>query len=255
MEDFVRPGSIVRRIWSDADCVLFVFAGSAAEFALSRAVDWLFVTGRLPSDPIGRFFSTAAYAQRIVLGDATEAGCAIDEIRRAHQAVERLRGERIPDWAHRDVLYMLVDYSARAFERLHRPLRPVEREGMYATFRRFGEALEIPGLPADYEAWEQDRSRSLERHLEYSPLTRRLYAAYRRQLGTWRYLLLLQLQAAIVPEHVSRLLGLAPAALAAPLLPVYAGLRRTPARTLVHRALIPPEHLAAVSRLDRPAAG
>lgn len=255
MEDFVRPGSIVRRVWSDADCVLFVFAGSAAEFALSRAVDWLFVTGRLPHDPIGRFFSTAAYAQHIVLGDMVDAERTIGQIRRAHEAVERRRGERIPDWAHRDVLYMLIDYSSRAFERLHRPLEPSEREETYATFRRFGEALEIPGLPPDYETWKQDRFRSLERHLEYGPLTRRLYAAYRRQLGVWRYLLLLQLQAAIVPERVSRLLGLAPPAIAAPLLPVYAGLRRTPARTLVHRALIPSAHLAAVSRLDRPAAG
>ncbi|MDQ3244245.1 MAG: DUF2236 domain-containing protein, partial [Gemmatimonadota bacterium] len=43
--------------------VLLVFAGSAAEFALNRAVDWLFFTGELPRDPIGRLFSTAAYSQ------------------------------------------------------------------------------------------------------------------------------------------------------------------------------------------------
>ena len=59
MRDFVRRGSVVRRIWGNGDMVLLVFAGSAAEFALNRAVDWLFFTGKLPGDPIGRLFATA----------------------------------------------------------------------------------------------------------------------------------------------------------------------------------------------------
>ena len=94
--------------------VLLVFAGSAAEFALNRAVDWLFFTGKLPGDPIGRLFVTASYAQQIVFADVSTASRALDRIRAAHQAVEHQRGQRIPDWAHRDVLYMLIDYSERA---------------------------------------------------------------------------------------------------------------------------------------------
>ena len=43
--DFVRPGSVVRRIWGNGDMVLLIFAGAAAEFALNRAVDW-----NLPDD-------------------------------------------------------------------------------------------------------------------------------------------------------------------------------------------------------------
>ena len=54
---------ITRRIWGDGDAVLMVFAGAAAEFALSRAVDWLFVTGNLPKDPVGRLFSTVSYSR------------------------------------------------------------------------------------------------------------------------------------------------------------------------------------------------
>ncbi len=54
MTDFVGRDSIVRRIWGDGDMVLLIFAGSAAEFALNRAVDWLFFPGKLPDDPIGR---------------------------------------------------------------------------------------------------------------------------------------------------------------------------------------------------------
>jgi hypothetical protein len=45
-KDFVVKGSIVREIWGSSDTVLLVFAGSAAEFALNRSVDWLYFTGR-----------------------------------------------------------------------------------------------------------------------------------------------------------------------------------------------------------------
>jgi len=65
--DFVERNSIVRRIWGDPDLVLLIFAGSAAEFALNRSVDWLFFTGEIPRDPVGRLFSTVRYAQDIVL--------------------------------------------------------------------------------------------------------------------------------------------------------------------------------------------
>jgi hypothetical protein len=69
VRDFVDPGSIVRTIWGDPDLVLLIFAGSAAEFALNRAVDWLFFMGEIPRDPIGRLFSTVRYAQEIVFVD------------------------------------------------------------------------------------------------------------------------------------------------------------------------------------------
>ena len=49
---FVHPSSIVRKIWGSGDTILFIFAGAAAEFALNKAVDWLYFTGRLPSDPV-----------------------------------------------------------------------------------------------------------------------------------------------------------------------------------------------------------
>ena len=66
MEYFVDKRSIVRKIWGKSDTVLFVFAGASAEFALNKAVDWLYFTGRLPADPLGRLFSTVMYAREIV---------------------------------------------------------------------------------------------------------------------------------------------------------------------------------------------
>ena len=42
MELFVEINSIVRKIWGKSDTVLFIFAGASAEFALNKAVDWLY---------------------------------------------------------------------------------------------------------------------------------------------------------------------------------------------------------------------
>src|ERR1700755_3220289 len=100
---FVQPGSIVRKIWGKSDTVLFIFAGAAAEFALNKAVDWLYFTGRLPADPLGRLFSTVAYARRIIFSDDNAALRAIDQITNIHKDVEKNRGAQIPDWAYRDV--------------------------------------------------------------------------------------------------------------------------------------------------------
>ncbi len=119
--------------------VLLVFAGSAAEFALNRAVDWLFFTGTLPRDPIGRLFRTVRYAQAIAFADPVAARLALAQIRQVHGAIERARGYPIPSWAHRAVLYMLIDYSARAAAALSGPLRRDQEEALYADFRRIGE--------------------------------------------------------------------------------------------------------------------
>lgn len=134
-DPFVAYDSVVRRIWGDGDIMLFVFAGAAAEFALNRAVDWLFFTGSLPADPMARLFSTARFVKEIVFVEASVAHDTMARIHRIHQAVERERGERIPDWAHRDVLYLLIDYSERAFALLHRPLTTDEKDELYSTLR------------------------------------------------------------------------------------------------------------------------
>ena len=252
LEAFVRPGSIVRRIWSDVDLVLLVFAGAAAEFALNRAVDWLFFTGKLPADPLGRLFSTAAYAQRIALADRAGAERTLAAIRAAHAAVERERGAQIPDWAHRDVLYLLVDYSERAYASLYHPLNAAEQTELWGVFRRVGLGLGIAELPRHYADWQVDRERHLGRDLTYSEHTAALYASYRRHLGPWRYALLRQVQAVLVPEGVRCSLALPRRTWLRGLLPLYLALTGLGLRSALQRALIPPEHLAAVQSLERP---
>jgi uncharacterized protein (DUF2236 family) len=248
--DFVHRGSVVRRIWGDGDIVLLVFAGSAAEFALNRAVDWLFFTGKLPSDPIGRLFITASYAQQIVFADELTALRTLDRIRAAHEAVERQRAQPIPDWAHRDVLYMLIDYSERAHELLAGPLSAAEQTELYDVFYRVGTGLRIPGLPSSYTRWRADRECHLRRDLLMSDGTEGLYAEYRKQLGPWRYRLLSSLQAILVPDHVRGLLALPSAGWLRPLLRVYPILVRAGLRPIIQRLLMPARYLAAVRGLD-----
>ncbi len=250
MPPFVNPGSIVRSIWADTDTILFVFAGSAAEFALNRAVDWLFYTGRLPDDPLGRLFSTARFAQDIVFADQSTARRTLDRIREVHQAVERSRGQEIPAWAHRDVLYMLIDYSERAFERLRRPLTDAERAELYEVFRRVGEGLAIPELPATYEAWRVDRQLHLERDLVRSDLSDALYARYRLHLGRWRYEVLLGVQSLLVPDPVRHLLGLSRRRGIGPALWAYQATVGLGLRRHVQRLIMPPAVLPQIRRMD-----
>src|SRR3982750_3405051 len=122
MSLFVDENSVVRKIWGKSDTVLFIFAGAAAEFALNKAVDWLYFTGKLPSDPLGRLFSTVRYARKIVFASTEQAHGAIDSLRQIHTAVEKSRGATIPDWAYRDVLFMLIHYSIAAYELLEKKL-------------------------------------------------------------------------------------------------------------------------------------
>ena len=230
--------------------MLLVFAGSAAEFALNREVDWLFFTGKLPNDPIGRLFATASYAQEIVFADELTAGATLDRIRTIHHSVERARGQSIPDWAHRDVLYMLIDYSERAHELLARRMTPKEQDELYDVFYRVGMGLNIPDLPPSYAAWRRDREHHLRQDLTCSDGTTALYAQYRSHLGPWRYLLLLRIQAILAPEHVRALLGLRCAEWLRPVLGMYPILVRAGLRSVVQRLLMPSRYLGAVRELD-----
>ena len=253
MRDFVQSHSIVRTVWGNSDIILLIFAGSAAEFALNRAVDWLFFTNQIPRDPIGRLFSTVRYAQEIVFVDEATAQRTLDRISAIHHAVERQRGQKIPEWAFRDVLYMLVDYSERAYELLYRPLTLAERQEMFAAFRRVGAGMHIPDLPETYAAYQADRHRHLDRDLAFSRYTDLLYKEYRRHLGAWRYELLLHVQSLLVPEQVLRLLRLRRSPLLSHALWLYRIFDELQLRSLVQWALLPPRYLDEVRQMERAA--
>ena len=155
MEYFVDKHSVVRQIWGKADTILFIFAGASAEFALSKAVDWLYFTGRLPADPLGRLFSTVSYARAIVFSEKKSALRAIDTIAAIHANVEAKRGTKIPDWAYTDVLFMLIDSSLRSFEVMGRVRRIAEKSDVLNVVFRVGNTARRRGIPHSCGAWEK----------------------------------------------------------------------------------------------------
>ncbi|MBF9220407.1 oxygenase MpaB family protein [Hymenobacter ruricola] len=251
MQYFVAPDSIVRRIWGSADTVLFIFAGAAAEFALNKAVDWLYFTGRLPADPLGRLFSTVDYARRIVFADAAGAEQAIDTIAAIHGAVEAKRGQAIPDWAYRDVLFMLIAYSERAFEVLERPLAAPEQEELMDVFCRVGRRMGIPGLPTTYAEWQAARAQHLAQNLAAGPYTFDLYRQYRKHLGGPRYGLLRAVQGLVVPPYVGQLLGLPGGGWVRPALALYRHTKHLALSQWAKNAMLPAEYQARIQALDR----
>jgi ER-bound oxygenase mpaB/B'/Rubber oxygenase, catalytic domain len=218
---FADKQSVVRKIWGKADTVLFVFAGASAEFALNKAVDWLYFTGRLPADPLGRLFSTVIYARQIVFSETDAANKAIDKITAIHAAVENSRGSQIPDWAYRDVLFMLIHYSQAAFELLERKMTAAEKEELFDVFNRVGLRMGLKILPTGYKQWEIMRMEHLKNDLAKSNYTNDLYKQYRKHLGWVRYKLLLESQKLVVPCFVKQLLQLGNISWLVPIIAIY----------------------------------
>jgi uncharacterized protein (DUF2236 family) len=251
METFVDKDSIVRRIWGSADTILFIFAGASAEFALNKAVDWLYFTGKLPADPLGRLFSTVAYAQRIVYASNEKALAAIDGITTVHKTVESNRGAQIPDEAYLDVLFQLIDYSIRAFELLHRRMTITEKTEVFDVFRRVGARMQLNDLPATYPEWERMRNEYLQQNLTCSTFTKDLYHRYRLSLGGFRYQLLLQAQVLLAPRRVRKLLGLSPVPVLWPVVQLYKAIRLLQLDRLCKLIILPKKYSEEVFRLER----
>jgi len=221
MEFFVSKQSVVRKIWGKADKVLFVFAGASAEFALNKAVDWLYFTGRLPADPIARLFSTVMYARQIVFSEMEAANKTIDKITAIHMSVENKRGSLIPDWAYRDVLFMLIHYSQASFELLERKMTDAEKDDLYDVFNRVGLRMGLKELPADYKNWVLMREDHLQHNLIKSHFTIDLFKQYRKNLGWTRYKLLIESQKLVVPLHPKNLLNMGNISLLFPIIAIY----------------------------------
>ncbi|MXV15678.1 oxygenase MpaB family protein [Hufsiella ginkgonis] len=251
MNLFVDKNSIVRQVWGKADTILFIFAGASAEFAVNKAVDWLYYTGKLPADPLGRLFSTVEYARMIIFSDYDEAIRSIDKIAAIHRGVEASRGRNIPDWAYRDVLFMLIDYSIRSFELLERKLSDAEKREIFLVFYRVGHRMGLTGLPADYEAWVVMRAGHLQQNLVYSHFSKDLYRQYKKHLGFARYQVLRQAQQVMAPPRVRRLLSLGEIPFLAPVILLYKFSRKVKLDKLLKEAILPQDYQRQINALDR----
>ena len=250
MEFFVDKQSIVRKIWGKADTVLFVFAGASAEFALNKAVDWLYFTGRLPADPLGRLFSTVMYARQIVFSEKEDAYKAIDKIAAIHAAVEKNRGSQIPGWAYRDVLFMLIHYSQASFELLERKMTDTEKEDLFDVFNRVGLRMGLKGLPADYNEWTIMRNEHLQNDLIKSHYTVDLYKQYRKHLGWMRYKLLIESQKLVVPRYAKQLLNLGKLSWLTPIIAIYKLSRKIKMDWFLKSLVLPADYKKQIKELD-----
>lgn len=250
MEFFVEKKSIVRKIWGKSDTVLFIFAGASAEFALNKAVDWLYFTGKLPSDPLGRLFSTVAYAKKIVFSSSDDAHKAIDTLRQIHSAVEGKRGFAIPDWAYRDVLFMLIHYSIASYELLEKKLSDEEKEEVYNVFYRVGARMGLKELPLTYTEWLPVRQSHLVTDLQRSEYTVDLFKQYKKHLGAMRFKVLIEGQKLVVPDIVKELLNFKDFSLLTPVVPVYKISRLMKMDWLLKNILIPPDYKDQINALD-----
>lgn len=250
MDYFVKEGSVVRTIWGKSDTILFIFAGAAAEFALNKSVDWLYFTGKLPADPIGRLFSTVRYAREIVFSSKEDAFKAIDMITQIHKGVEKKRGYTIPDWAYRDVLFMLIYYSIAAYELLEHRLSDAEKEEVYDVFYRVGIRMDLKDLPSSYVEWLPVREAHLSDNLQKSNYTEDLFIQYRKHLGSMRFKVLLEGQKLVVPERVKQLLNFNDFSLLTPAVPLYKVSRVMKMDWLLKHLLLPSNYKDQINALN-----
>lgn len=250
VEWFVKKGSIVREIWGKADTILFIFGGAAAEFAVNKAVDWLYFTGRLPADPIGRLFSTVTYARQIVFSRRETAHAVIDKMSMIHSVVEQNRGARIPDWAYRDVLFMLIHYSIASYEVLYRKLSESEKAEVFDVFHRVGDRMGLTGLPANYPEWISMYERHLANDIVKSNYTDDLFRQYKKHLGPMRFQILKEAQVLVIPASVSALLNLGSFSLLTPVLPIYKLSRKIRLDWWLTSILLPRDYKKQIKQLN-----
>jgi ER-bound oxygenase mpaB/B'/Rubber oxygenase, catalytic domain len=241
----------VRQIWGNADTILLIFCGSAAEFSLNKAVDWLYFTGKLPADPLGRLFSTVKYAQDIIFQDEATALKSIDKITAIHHSIETSRGMKIPDWAYRDVLYMLIYYSIVAYELLKRELTKAEKEEVFQVFRALGQRMHLAELPKNYAEWLPIREQHMFENLENNKFTINLYQQYRKHLGAFRFFFLMEAQKILLPKYARILLNINTLTTIKPLITLYRFLCKFQLNQPLRKAVLPKEYYRQIIELDK----
>jgi hypothetical protein len=244
--------AVTRRIWGSSDAILLFFAGGAAEFAAIKAVDWLFFTGRLPNAPVERFFETVRFAQSVFFGEPAGATDAVERINRIHRRVEDARGEEIPQWAYRDMLFILINYGERAHEVVFGPMTDAERASHFGVGLALGRAMHLSGLPTTYAEYKDQRHQQLLEDYARGPLTDELYSSYLRALGPLRFQLLGLVQASVLPEELRDVLRLKPYPLVDELLRCYrfmpgGGNKLRP----LHKVLLPGRFAKQLRALER----
>ena len=138
-----------------------------------------------------------------------------------HSGIEQKRGIKIPDWDYRDVRFMLIDYSIRAYEILEHKLTMLEREEVFDVFYRVGNGMGLTGFPQNYNDCEILKKEHLIQNLEFSNLSQDLFNPYRKHLGLIRYQTLIETQRLLVPQEFKKVLDFKRGSVLHPLIHFY----------------------------------
>jgi hypothetical protein len=166
------------------------------------------------------------------------------------QVWRQTSGYRIPDWAYRDVLFMLIHYSIASFELLERKLTSAEKEALLQVFYAMGTRMGIPALPTRFETWQLMHQNQLKQDLLKSDYTVDLYKQYRKHLGAFRYAILLKVQSSIVPKIALEYLSLKPSKSLPLIIWAYKISRRLRMDTLLKSLLLPAAYYQQIKQLD-----
>ena len=171
-------------------------------------------------------------------------------MRHIHTAVEKSRGYSIPDWAYRDVLFMLIHYSIAAYELLETKLTGEEKAEVYNVFYRVGIRMGLKDLPANYTDWLPERDSHLKEDLQKSDYTTDLFKQYKKHLGAMRFKVLVEGQKLVVPERVKKLLQFSDFSLLTPVVPVYKITRLMKLDWMLKTVLLPSDYKEQINEMD-----
>ena len=233
------PFEVSRRVWSDPTCMLLVFVGSSAEFPLNPSVEWLFYTGRLPSDPLARFLETVAWLRRLIVADEQTRNRDAKKLKQMHEVLEQKRGDTIPGSSYRDVLCMNMVYSIRGAALVTgKELEVAEKDAMVRDLSSTGLQMGIEDLPW---TWQQLCDQRAERMKLWIPnqYTPKLLDSYRRALGPLNYKLLLSGFPLLIEEELLERLGTGKQFLSKPMQWSMPLLCRTGLSQWIYRILLP----------------
>jgi len=167
-----------------------------------------------------------------------------------HNAVENSRGAAIPDWAYRDVLFMLIHYSIASYELLERKLSDNEKEEVYDVFYRVGTRMGLKELSPTYKSWLPVREQHMADDLEKSAYTEDLFKQYKKHLGAMRFRVLIEGQKLVVPERVKNMLHFSDFSFLTPVVPLYKVSRLMKMDWLLKNILLPSAYKEQIGRLD-----
>jgi hypothetical protein len=243
--------SLTQKIWRHPDCLLIIFAGSSAEFALSPRVDWLFYTGRLPGDPIERMFSTIAYSQRVLFADTREKQMQLThQVQNIHAALEQKRGQTLEPKDYRDVLLMTTAYTLKAYELVFgRALTPTQSTDIICEIAHAWRGMKLENTAEDYETF-LDLRRDMFSRFVYSEWTPKLLQSYERILGQRGDLFLRLIYQELLDAEILRLLSIQPSSVSWALKPFFFASCHTGFIRILYRLFFPSRLAAMFNQFD-----